>query len=141
MQFPALDALSLAFNSMSPMKNNPVGWFEIYVQDMSRAKAFYETVFATKLEKLPGAELEMWTFGMDNDSYGAPGALVKMEGCSSGGGGTLVYFSCEDCAVEEARVAAAGGAVFKTKFGIGEYGFIAIVKDTEGNVIGLHSMK
>lgn len=83
------------------MKNNPVGWFEIYVQDMPRAKTFYETVFSTKLEKLPGTELEMWTFGMDNNSYGAPGALIKMDCCQSGGGGTLVYFSCEDCAVEE----------------------------------------
>ncbi len=123
------------------MKNNPVGWFEIYVQDMNRAKAFYETVFVTKLEKLPGAELEMWTFGMGNESYGAPGALVKMEGCTSGGGGTLVYFSCDDCAVEESRVVAAGGGVFKTKFSIGQYGFIALVTDTEGNMIGLHSMK
>jgi uncharacterized protein len=32
------------------MKNNPVGWFEIYVQDMPRAKAFYEAVFQGKLE-------------------------------------------------------------------------------------------
>ncbi len=123
------------------MKNNPVGWFEIYVKDMDRAKAFYETVFATKLEHLPSPSIEMWTFGMDHTSYGAPGALVKMDGCTSGGGGTLVYFSCEDCALEESRVAAAGGAVFKTKFGIGEYGFIALVTDTEGNMIGLHSLK
>ena len=124
------------------MKNNPVGWFEIYVQDMPRAKAFYERVFATTLESLPcPPELEMWNFGMDMTSSGAPGALVKMDGCPSGGGGTLVYFSCEDCAVEEARVGAAGGSVFKTKFGIGEHGFIALVADTEGNVIGLHSMK
>ena len=123
------------------MKTNPVGWFEIYVQDMNRAKAFYETVFATKLEKLPGAELDMWTFGMDNESYGTPGALVQMDGCPSGGNSTLVYFSCDDCAVEESRVVAAGGTVFKTKFGIGQYGFIALVTDTEGNMIGLHSMK
>jgi uncharacterized protein len=123
------------------MKNNPVGWFEIYVQDMNRAKAFYETVFATKLEQLPSTELEMWVFGMDNNSYGAPGALVKMDGCTSGGGGTLVYFSCEDCEIEESRVSAAGGIVVKTKFSIGQYGFIALVLDTEKNMIGLHSMK
>ena len=124
------------------MKNNPVGWFEIYVQDMERAKAFYEAVFATKLERLPcPPELEMWNVPMLNDAYGAPGALVKMEGCRSGGGGTLVYFSCEDCAVEEGRVLNAGGTIFKTKFGIGQYGFIALVTDTEGNMIGLHSMK
>lgn len=122
------------------MKNNPVGWFEIYVQDMNRAKAFYETVFAGKLDKLPATDLEMWAFPMDMGTYGAPGALIQMPGCQSGGGGTLVYFSCMDCAVEAARAASAGGAVFKEKFSIGQHGFIALVTDTEGNMIGLHSM-
>lgn len=125
---------------------NPVGWFEIYVNDMPRAKAFYEAVFATKLEPLanPAADdtgLEMWMFpGAGPDGYGCPGALCKMEGCAAGGGGTLVYFSCADCAVEAGRVVAGGGQVYKEKFPIGPYGFIAIVCDTEGNTIGLHSM-
>lgn len=125
------------------MTRNPVGWFEIYVQDMNRARAFYEAVFATKLEKLPSDDLEMWTFPMQDCSDkapGAPGALVHMPGCASGGGGTLIYFSCEDCATEAARVTAAGGSVFKEKFSIGPYGHIALVVDTEGNMIGLHSM-
>jgi uncharacterized protein len=122
-------------------KTNPVGWFEIYVQDMARAVTFYEAVFQTKLEQLPGTEYDMMVFGMDPATYGAPGALMKLEGCPSGGGGTLVYFSCDDCAVEQARAAANGGQVCKEKFSIGQYGFIALVMDTEGNVIGLHSMK
>jgi hypothetical protein len=122
------------------MKNNPVGWFEIYVQDMNRAKAFYETVFATTLEKLPATDLDMWVFGMSPEGYGAPGALIHMPGCPSGGNSTLVYFSCADCAVEESRVVGAGGTIFKTKFSIGQYGFIALVTDTEGNMIGLHSL-
>ena len=125
---------------------NPVGWFEIYVNDMPRAKAFYEAVFATKLESLANptadaAGLEMWQFpGGGPDGYGCPGTLCKMEGCAAGGGGTLVYFSCADCAVEVGRVLANGGQVYKDKFPIGEHGFIAIVCDTEGNTIGLHSM-
>lgn len=53
----------------------------------------------------------------------------------------IVYFNCEDCAVEESRVAAAGGRVFKPKFSIGQYGFVALVHDTEGNLIGLHSLR
>lgn len=127
------------------MKTNPVGWFEIYVQDMPRAKAFYESTLATKLEHLPTSDpetwpdMEMFTFPM-GECYGATGALVKMEGVPSGGGGTLVYFSCEDCAVEAARAAANGGSLFKEKMSIGEHGFIALVNDTEGNMIGLHSM-
>ena len=127
------------------MKTNPVGWFEIYVQDMHRAKAFYEAVFATTLEKLPTPDLEMWSFPMGEGDCGtvpgAPGALVHMPGCQSGGGGTLVYFSCEDCATEQARAAANGGHVFKEKFSIGQYGFISLVTDTEGNMIGLHSQQ
>jgi predicted enzyme related to lactoylglutathione lyase len=108
---------------------------------MNRAKAYYERVFDGVLEKLPGADLDMWTFPMEMTGYGAPGALVHMPGCPSGGNSTLVYFSCEDCAVEQSRVTAAGGSIFKEKFSIGEYGFIALVTDTEGNMIGLHSMK
>lgn len=121
---------------------NPVGWFEIYVQDMPRAKAFYEGVLGVRLEKLdaPGSDpMEMWAFPMHQDGTGAAGALVRMEGGPSGGNSTLVYFSCQDCAVEAGRVAAHGGTVVKDKFAIGQYGYIALVNDTEGTLIGLHS--
>lgn len=123
------------------MKNNHVGWFEIYVQNISRAKSFYENVFGTKLIKLKMPGLEMWTFPGDQKAYGAPGAIVKMKGFPSGGNSTIVYFSCQDCAVEEKKAATHGGKVFKEKFSIGEHGFISLVTDTEGNMIGLHSMK
>ena len=83
----------------------------------------------------------MLSFPMTREDYGAAGALVRMEGVPSGGAGTMVYFSCEDCAVEAAGAAEAGGSVFRPKMPIGEYGFIALVRDTEGNVIGLHSMR
>lgn len=125
------------------MNRNPVGWFEIYVQDMARAKKFYETVLGVELASLqsPVAELEMQAFPMNMEAGGAPGALVKMEGAPSGGMGTLVYFSCDDCAVEASRVEAAGGKLCKAKMAIGPYGFIALVSDTEGNMVGLHSMQ
>lgn len=125
------------------METNPVGWFEIYVQDMDRAKNFYESVFQIKLEKLnhPELELELWRFPMQMDHSGASGALVKMEGFPSGGNGTLVYFNCADCAIEEARVAEFGGGIQRGKMSIGEYGFISLGFDTEGNMFGLHSMK
>jgi len=64
-----------------------------------------------------------------------------MEGVPSGGNGTMVYFSCADCAVEAGRVAAQGGRIHREKMSIGEYGFIALAVDTEGNMFGLHSMK
>jgi len=120
---------------------NPVNWFEIYVSDMERAKHFYESVFDLKLEQLPNPDMEYWTFPMQDDRMGAGGALVRMEGVTPAPGGTLVYFSCKDCGVEEALVEPAGGQVQKPKMSIGEFGFISLVMDSEGNMIGLHSMQ
>ena len=124
------------------MKSNPVVWFEIYVQDMARAKAFYESVFQVKLEQMmPESELEMWSFPRNEESQmGINGSLVKMKGVPSGGS-TLVYFGCDDCAVEAKRIIAAGGKVDREKMSIGQYGFIVLAVDTEGNMIGLHSLK
>jgi predicted enzyme related to lactoylglutathione lyase len=123
------------------MANNPVGWFEIYVQDMARARAFYEALLEVKLQRLDSGDLEMWAFPRSTASYGAGGALVRMAGVPSGGNSTLVYFSCADCAEEAKRALAAGGRIMKEKFSIGQHGFIALVFDTEGNMFGLHSMK
>lgn len=129
---------------MSASSSNTVRWFEIHVQDMQRAKKFYESVFQIQLSKLdsPAKEMDYWTFPqMQADRAGTSGALVKMDGVPSGGMGTLVYFACEDCAVEAARAANAGGKIKDAKMSIGQFGFIALVFDTEGNLIGLHSMK
>jgi len=126
------------------MTNNPVGWFEIYVDELARAKLFYETVFGVDLAVLgdPGDNnLKMLSFPSNMEKYGASGALVKVEGYPAGGNSTLVYFSCQDCAIEESRVEAAGGRVQRSKMSIGDYGFISLAIDTEGNMFGLHSLK
>lgn len=122
------------------MAHNPVGWFEIYVQDMERAKKFYESVFQVKLAKLNG-DLEIWAFPMSMEDPGASGALVKMEGFPPGGNCVLAYFACADCAVESKRVVSAGGRIQREKFSLGEYGFAALALDSEGNMFGLHSMQ
>jgi predicted enzyme related to lactoylglutathione lyase len=123
------------------MANNPAVWFEIYVQDMERAKKFYESVLQVEFEKLNSPEVEMLAFPMDMNSPGASGALVKMEGFPSGGNSTLIYFSCTDCAVEAGRVTSSGGRLQREKMSIGQYGFIALAVDTEGNMFGLHSLQ
>jgi predicted enzyme related to lactoylglutathione lyase len=122
------------------MKNNPVGWFEIYVQDMDRARGFYETVLGTTLTALGPPELQMFAFPGDLVSTGASGALIKMQGVPSGGNSVMIYFTCEDCSLEGSRVAAAGGTLFREKMSIGEYGFVVLALDTEGTMFGLHSM-
>ena len=123
------------------MLTNPVGWFEIYVQDMSRASAFYQSVLNTEFEQLDMPDIEMMMFPMSTERTGAPGALVKMDGFASGGNSVLVYFSCDNCAEEESRVEKAGGRIMRPKMSIGEYGFISLAFDTEGNMFGLHSQK
>ena len=122
---------------------NPVAWFEIYVQDLERARLFYETVLGITLSELnsPIEGMKMLAFPAGQDKYGATGALVRMEGAPKGTGGTLVYCSCKDCAVEAARAADAGGTLVKGKFSIAPFGAIAMVTDTEGNMVGLHSME
>ncbi len=123
---------------------NTVVWFEIYVQDMSRARSFYETVFQTKLEPLPTAteeDLSMVTFPNVTDAPGTNGALVRAKGVPSGGNSCLVYFFSEDCSTEEARIEEAGGKIMRPKMSIGQYGYVTMAYDTEGNLFGIHSMK
>lgn len=118
---------------------NPVGWFDIYVSDLERAKKFYETVFQTKLTDLPMEWGKQALFPSDPDGANISGALVEKENRTPGASDTMVYFASDDCAIETSLVAAAGGQVISPKMAIGEFGFIAIVSDTEGNTIGIHS--
>lgn len=120
---------------------NVVGWFELYVQDMDRAKKFYEKTFDLTLQRIESLEVELWAFPMKPESPGCAGALVKMNGKDSGVGGTIVYFPGADCAAVAARALHNGGRIRTEKKPIGEHGFIAHVLDTEGNLIGLHSMQ
>jgi predicted enzyme related to lactoylglutathione lyase len=122
------------------MDDNPVIWFEIYVQDMNRAKSFYQSVFGTELERLDTPDLEMWSFPMKTGKPGSAGALVQANGVTSGGNSTLVYFRSPDCAIEAAKVTKAGGRLHREKMSIGKYGFVALAYDTEGNLFGIHSM-
>lgn len=126
------------------MKDNAVHWFEIYVNDIDKAKAFYEGVFEVTLERLtsPTTEkmkIEMQMFPGTKENLGAMGAICKMDSVQPGTGGTIVYFECQDCAVEQARVSEFGGGVQQSKYSIGEHGFISMITDPCGNTIGLHS--
>jgi uncharacterized protein len=130
---------------MSTQPKNPFTWIEIYVEDMRRARKFYETVLQIEMIPMqaPGdfGDLEMVSFPWAEGKANISGALCKTSSMKPGTGGTLVYFSCEDCATEIARVEDAGGKLLQPKFEIGEHGFVAIGMDTEGNTIGFHSNK
>jgi uncharacterized protein len=122
---------------------NAIGWFDLYVDDMDRATAFYEAVFQKRLEPIddPTGEAVMRSFPANMQAYGAAGALVKSPHARPGPGGTMVYFGVGDCSVEQARAVAAGGKVLRPKFSIGAFGWVSLCMDTEGNLFGLNSMQ
>lgn len=125
---------------------NPVVWFEIYVDKLNRAKTFYETVFKLELNEMPMPDtiedsMKMLFFPSNMESKNsASGALVEMDGVKAGNNSTIVYFMSDDCSIEEAQVEKAGGKIFKSKLSLGDYGFMVLASDTEGNMIGIHSM-
>ncbi len=121
---------------------NPVGWFEIYVDDLDKARTFYEGTLALELTPLesPMANLKMLAFPADMEKYGASGAICKMDQVQAGGNSTMVYFACDDCQAPAGRVTEHGGTLVAPKMPIGQHGFIAIAQDPDGNTIGFHSM-
>ena len=124
------------------MKSVTVDWFEIPVLDMDRAIAFYQNVFDCKLEKQDMGGLIMAWFPWDESLGGAGGSLVFHQQFyhPSRESGPLVYFSCEDCALELEKIRAAGGEVMIPKRQISpEIGYMAVFLDTEGNRIALYS--
>jgi predicted enzyme related to lactoylglutathione lyase len=121
---------------------NAVGWFDLYTDDLVRAAGFYEAVLGQPLEPMsdPTGETEMMSFPADMAAYGAGGALVKSAHGKPGPGGTTIYFTVQDCAEQQARIGEAGGQVVRPKFSIGDFGFVCLAIDTEGNLIGFNSM-
>ena len=127
------------------IKNNVVGWFEVPVVNMGRAMKFYEDVFGFSLSRHQMGALDMAWFPWSETGAGSPGSLVcHPSHYKPSTDGTLVYFTAHsgDLDVELARVVPAGGKVLQKKTLISEqYGFMALVLDTEGNRIALHSRK
>lgn len=123
---------------------NAAGWFEVPVTDLARAKTFYEHTLGIQLETMPkqeGCEYEMAMFPGKMDRWGASGCLCKGPMASPSNKGTLVYFNVADIEAVLDRVRRSGGKVIREKRNIGEYGFIGIFEDTEGNRLGLHCLK
>lgn len=126
------------------MRQNAVAWFDIYVNEMDRAETFYTAVLQRKFELISDptdSSVIMKSFITEMGCYGAGGALVKREGAKPVTGGTIVYFGVDDCAVEESRVECSGGKIINPKMSIGEFGFVSVCMDTEGNLFGLSSMQ
>lgn len=124
------------------MERNMVGWFEIPVMDMERAKIFYETVFQIKIQLQDFDGTKMGWFPMEQDKPGAAGSLIQNKDWyrPSNSDGVLVYFSSVNVDNELGRIEAAGGEIMQSKTQISpDIGYMALFTDTEGNRIALHS--
>ena len=122
---------------------NAISWFEIPAADLTRATKFYETVFGVTLNPLDLPNMKMRMFPLD-DIMGVGGALVDSGGFHkpSGTDGPLIYLNGNpDLQRVLDKVEAAGGKIMMPKTEISpEYGYMAVIFDTEGNRIGLHSV-
>lgn len=118
---------------------NPVNWFELPVVDMERAKSFYSAVLGCEFTdfEIPDGSLMAW-FPMAQGVPGAAGALMKHPQYVPSTTGTLIYFSVPDVSATGAKVTQAGGQLCVDNMSIGEYGFISVFIDTEGNRVGIH---
>lgn len=119
-----------------------VNWFQIPATDAARARAFYETVCGVRLRELmPGSAMQMWGFPSDPAKGEVGGAIVCGEGAAPSATGTMVFLNGgPDLQVMLDRVEGAGGTILAPKTKIDdETGYFAVIADTEGNTVGLHS--
>jgi predicted enzyme related to lactoylglutathione lyase len=117
---------------------NTLNWFEIPTTDLTRASTFYEKVLGVELRREDFGGTPMAIFAARDPDLA--GALVKDARRKPSSDGALLYLNVNgrlDAVVD--RIAKAGGEVLVPKMDIGEPGFIALFRDTEGNVVGLHS--
>lgn len=123
---------------------NAISWFEIPTTDINRAQKFYEAIFAISMIPMDLPNIKMRMFPLDDMMTQVGGALVDSGGFhkASATDGPLIYLNGNpDVQNILDRVQAAGGNIMVPKTEISpEYGFMAVITDTEGNRIGLHSV-
>lgn len=124
-----------------PTPAHALSWFEIPVSNFDRAKTFYEAVLGRPIHVMAMGPITMGMLTSDMTAVG--GAIVLAESAVPSKEGTLVYLNGgDDLAVMLARVQPAGGVVAVPKTEIGnDFGFFALFIDSEGNKVGLHSMR
>lgn len=123
------------------MNQHSINWFEIPVSDFNRAKKFYSTIYDFDMPEMTMGENQMGILLHDSEKGGIGGAIVKGQGYTPSKDGAKIYLSAgKDLNAVLDRVQGAGGQVIvkKTEVAPG-MGHIALIADTEGNMIFLHS--
>ncbi len=116
---------------------NAVVWFDLPATDLDRAQKFYSAVLDAKIERMPGMDGCVLPHKGDEVS----GCIVKGADHVPSANGPLLYLSVQgrlDDAIS--KVEPNGGKILKAKHSIGPYGNCAVVLDSEGNRVSLHSM-
>lgn len=127
---------------MTTQENN-LNWFEIPAKDINRAKAFYEAIFGIEMYRQEMMGQEMAFFPAEPGSGKANGALVQSPDHIPSKEGSKIYLNGNpDMNPVLERIELAGGKITMPKTAIsGDNGYMAYFNDTEGNLVGLHSMK
>ena len=123
---------------MNTTSRNAVNWFEISVNNIKQAAAFYTEVTGHPLELVDFGGIPHAVFSAG--PTGVHGALIEDEHRAPAPGGTVIYLDIADGvqkALERAREA--GGKVVQPLTDLGPHGTCALIADRDGNVIGLHS--
>jgi len=116
-----------------------INWFEIPVHDINRAEKFFNTIYGFSMIAMDMEGIEMRMFRAEEIS----GAIIRQEGMEPGCGGPMIYLNGgEDLNDVICKIEEAGGKIITPKTEISDnHGFFAIFLDTEGNKLGIHSMK
>jgi predicted enzyme related to lactoylglutathione lyase len=118
-----------------------INWFEIPTRDMDKAVAFYEETLGLTLKRETFGGQPHAIFPVDDMATGVSGAIVAGTPFPPGAAGVTIYLEAPDgvqACLKRAKAAGASEAV--PHMAIGEHGWIAVVRDPEGNQIGLHSL-
>lgn len=121
---------------------NALNWFEIPVKDLERATKFYQKILGQKMAVMEAMGMKSAFFPADMENGSVGGCLIVGKGYKPAATGTLVYLNAgKNLSTVLSKIVKAGGEVILPKTAIGHNGFMAHFKDTEGNKVGLHSMK
>ena len=121
---------------------NAINWFEIPVKDFDKAKKFYETILGAEMQLMEAMGMKSAFFPAEMETGGIGGCIIQGEGYEPSPTGSLVYLNGgDDLGVPLSKIEDAGGKILLPKTAIGPNGFMAHFTDTDGNKVGLHSMK
>ena len=119
---------------------NTLNWFEIPVTDFARAKKFYETIFSITMPEMDFEGFKMGMFPSSPGNGKLSGAICHGEWYKPSTEGVLIYLNGDpDLQIALDKIEGAGGKITRPKTKIGEFGYMAMFMDSEGNSVALHS--